>query len=188
MDPSFSVFQFPKRDVSPLPLITLHIDILTIIQTAKNSCINFETWSTLSFKYTICKCTINTVTPIKQWNIKLTINYDFEQSIQGRTMGGGSFLLAFPFLRQSTFYILHCNALHSPSDRIVYLNIFKKDINIFSKKGFLRGGHNVTKGGTIFFCAPPPTQMRSYAPETQPLCNVHRPILVNKLVFKLYIL
>ena len=35
-------------------------------------------------------------------------------------------------------------------DRIVYLNIVKKGINIFSKKG----GHNVAKGGTII--APPP--------------------------------
>ena len=41
---------------------------------------------------------------------------------------------------------------------------FKKGINIFSKKGFLRGGTNVAKGGTknFFLCAyarklcPPP--------------------------------
>ena len=114
MDPSFSVFQFPKRDVSPLPLITLHIDILTIIQTAKNSCINFETWSTLSFKYTICKCTINTVTPIKQWNIKLTINYGFEQSIQWRTRGvGGSFNITSACISlPQAIYILHCIAMH----------------------------------------------------------------------------
>ena len=53
-------------------------------------------------------------------------------------------LLAFPFLRQFT---LHCNTLHSPSDRIVYLNIVKKGTNIFSKKGFLRWG-------TTFFSPP----------------------------------
>ena len=48
----------------------------------------------------------------------------------------------------------------------------KKGINIFSKKGFLRGGHNVAKGGgpKLFFgaltrtnCAPP-KQKPSYAP------------------------
>ena len=35
---------------------------------------------------------------------------------------------------------LHCIALHSPSDRKVYLNMVKKGINIFSKKWFLQGG------------------------------------------------
>ena len=48
-----------------------------------------------------------------------------------------------------------CNALHSPSDRIVYLNKVEKGINIFSKKDFLRGAQKN--------CAPP-TQMLSYAP------------------------
>ena len=49
---------------------------------------------------------------------------------------------------------------------------FKKGINIFSKKGFLRGGTNVAKGGDqkFFFarlCAqivPPSKQKPSYAP------------------------
>ena len=53
-------------------------------------------------------------------------------------------LLAFPFINLHS--TLHCNALNSPSDRIVYLNLVKKGINMFSKKGVLRGGHNVTKG------------------------------------------
>ena len=34
-------------------------------------------------------------------------------------------------------------------DQIVY--IVKKGINIFSKKGFLRLGHNVAKGGGLNF-------------------------------------
>ena len=36
-----------------------------------------------------------------------------------------------------------------------YIDKIKKGINIFSKKGFLRGGHTVAKGGgpQIFFCA-----------------------------------
>ena len=45
-------------------------------------------------------------------------------------------------------------------DRKVYLNIVKKAINIFSKKGFLRGAQ-CCQGGHKF-C--PPTQMLSYAP------------------------
>ena len=49
-------------------------------------------------------------------------------------------------------------------DRIVYLNIVKKGINIFSKKG----GHNVAKGGAHNF-SHPPTQMLSYAPGDVPL-------------------
>ena len=49
-------------------------------------------------------------------------------------------LLAFPFLKQSTFYIaLQCIELHSPSDRIVYLNIVKQGINLFFKKVFFSG-------------------------------------------------
>jgi len=44
--------------------------------------------------------------------------------------------------------------------------VVKKGINIFSKKGFFRGGHNVVKGGTKM--PPPPlTQMLSYAPGTR---------------------
>ena len=57
-------------------------------------------------------------------------------------------------------------------DQIVY--IVKRGINIFSKKGFLRLGHNVAKGGgTQFFFVqikwppPPPTLMLSYTPERQ---------------------
>jgi len=46
-------------------------------------------------------------------------------------------------------------------DRIVYL--VKKGINIFSKKGFLRGWHNVAKGGGARKSAPH-TQMLSYVP------------------------
>ena len=48
-------------------------------------------------------------------------------------------------------------------DRIV--NIFKKGINIFFKKGVFKGGHNVARGGHTKCCAPTPTQMLSYAPE-----------------------
>ena len=55
--------------------------------------------------------------------------------------------------------------MHNAYDRIVYLNIFKKDINIFSKKGFLRGGQNVAKGGGHKKFSHPPTQMPSYAPD-----------------------
>ena len=51
---------------------------------------------------------------------------------------------------------LHCIALHSPSDQIVYMNIVKKGINIFLIKGFLRGGGTMLpRGVTNIFCALP---------------------------------
>ena len=91
---------------------------------------------------------------------------------EGAPMGGLFFilhLLAFPFLRHSTFYIsLQCIALTSPSDRIVYLNKVKKVLIFF--QGFLRGGTMLLRGAQTFFwrlrcaiCAPL-TQMLSYAP------------------------
>ena len=63
----------------------------------------------------------------------------------------------------------------SPDGRGEGQKKFKKGINIFSKKGFLRGGTNVAKGGDqkIFFArlrvqiVPPPKQKPSYAPAYQ---------------------
>ena len=67
-------------------------------------------------------------------------------------------------------------------------SVVKKGINIFSKKGFLRGGTNVAKGGDqkIFLAClraqivPPPKQKPSYAPgkiskESEPLDSVRTP-------------
>ena len=62
-------------------------------------------------------------------------------------------------------------------DRIVYFNIVKKDINILSKKGVLRGGDTMLPmGGTKKFSAsakkfPPPLHKgsRIYNPTHLPL-------------------
>ena len=42
-------------------------------------------------------------------------------------------------------------------DRIVYLNIVKKGINIFPKKGFLKGGAMLPRGGAQKNVCPPYT-------------------------------
>ena len=53
--------------------------------------------------------------------------------------GGVSFSITFACIFPPSGNLhstLHCNALHSPSDRTVYLNIVEKGINMFQKRGF----------------------------------------------------